>query len=160
MSLLYGLEPGRDRLTVQELADAADALVDRFGSDAEQGGDGDLGQGQAVVEDGGQEPVSQGEDGPAAGAGSGQAGAVAAAFAQAGFALLVMQGQQGGDQVVPLRGGQAGQGWVDQPGKVGAGLVERAGNGADLVVGLGAACSSSRRASCDGSAAGRPSAGR
>ena len=55
---------------VQELADVADALVDRFGPDAEQGGDGDLGQGEALVEDGGQEPVGQGEDGAAAGAGA------------------------------------------------------------------------------------------
>src|ERR1700756_4331014 len=41
---------------VQELADVADALVDRFGPDAEQGGDGDLRQCEAVVQDGGQEP--------------------------------------------------------------------------------------------------------
>ena len=66
---------------VQELADVADALVDRLGPDGEQGGDGDLGQVQAVVEGGGQEPAGEGEDGAAAGAGGGQPGAVAAAFA-------------------------------------------------------------------------------
>jgi hypothetical protein len=54
---------------VKELADLAYASVDGFGSDAEQFGDGDLGQGQVVVEDGGQEPVGQGEDRAAAGAG-------------------------------------------------------------------------------------------
>jgi hypothetical protein len=41
----------------QELAGVADAFVDRFWPYGEQGGDGDLGQGQAVVKDGGQEPV-------------------------------------------------------------------------------------------------------
>ena len=56
---------------VQELADIADALVDRLGPDAEQDGDGDLRQGEALVKDGGQEPVCQGEDGAAAGAGRG-----------------------------------------------------------------------------------------
>jgi hypothetical protein len=39
--------------------DVADALGDRLGPDAEQGGDGDLGQAEALVEDGGQEPVGQ-----------------------------------------------------------------------------------------------------
>jgi hypothetical protein len=53
--------------------------------------DGDLRQGQAVVKDGGQEPVGQGADGAAAGAGGGQAGVVAAALVQASLPLLVMQ---------------------------------------------------------------------
>lgn len=43
----------------QELADVADSLVDGFGPDAEQGGDGDLGQGDALVQGGGQEPVGE-----------------------------------------------------------------------------------------------------
>jgi hypothetical protein len=34
---------------VEELADVAEALADRLGADAEQGGDGDLGQGVAVT---------------------------------------------------------------------------------------------------------------
>ena len=41
----------------QELADVADALADGFGPDAEQGGDSDLRQGEALVQGGGQEPV-------------------------------------------------------------------------------------------------------
>ena len=45
----------------QELAGVADALADRLGPDAEQDGDGDLGQPEAVVRGGGQKPVSQGE---------------------------------------------------------------------------------------------------
>jgi hypothetical protein len=76
---------------VQELADVADAPVDRLGPDAEQDGDGDLRQGQALVEDGGQEPVGEGEEGPAAGARGGQPGTVAAALVEAGLPLLVMQ---------------------------------------------------------------------
>lgn len=44
---------------VQELADVADAFVDGLGPDAEQDGDGDLGQRQALVQGGGQEPVGQ-----------------------------------------------------------------------------------------------------
>ena len=77
--------PGLDGVAglVQELADVADALVDRFGPDAEEGGDGDLGQGEALVQDGGQEPVGEGEDGTAAGAGGGQPRPVAAAGVQA-----------------------------------------------------------------------------
>jgi len=55
---------------VQERAEVTDALVDRLGPDAEQGGDGNLGQAEALVEDGGQEPVGEGEDGAAAGAGA------------------------------------------------------------------------------------------
>ena len=64
---------------VQELADVADALADRLGPDAEQAGDGDLGQGEALVEDGGQEPVGEGADGAAAGSGGSQPRAVTAA---------------------------------------------------------------------------------
>ena len=48
---------------VQELADVADALVDRLRPDAGQGGDGGLGQGKALVQDDGQDAVGQGEDG-------------------------------------------------------------------------------------------------
>jgi hypothetical protein len=50
----------------EELADVADAPVDCSGVDAEQGGDGGLRQGEALVEDGGQEPVGEGADGAAA----------------------------------------------------------------------------------------------
>ena len=103
------------------------ALADRLGADAEQGGDGDLGQAQAVVQDGGQEPVGQGEDGPAAGARGGVPGAVAAAPVQAGLALAVMQGHQGGDQGVPPGGRHPGQRGMAEPGQAGAGLVEGAG---------------------------------
>ena len=56
---------------VQELADVADPPVDRLGQDGEQGGDSDLRQREVLVEDGGQEPVGQGEDGAAPGAASG-----------------------------------------------------------------------------------------
>jgi hypothetical protein len=83
-----------------------------------------------VVEDGGQEPVGQGEKGAAAGAPGGQLGAVAAALVQADFPLLVMQHHQRGDQVVPLAGGQAGQRRVGQPGQVRAGLGWSNGSGA------------------------------
>ena len=80
---------------VQELADIADALVDRLGPDAEQGGKGDLRQGEALVEDGGQEPVGQGEDGAAAGSlACLDAGAVAAALVQAFFPLHSMTGNR------------------------------------------------------------------
>jgi hypothetical protein len=80
---------------VQELADVADALVDRLGPDSEQGGDGDLGQGKAVVQGGGQEPVGQGEDGAAAGSlACLDAGAVAAALVQAFFPLHSMTGNR------------------------------------------------------------------
>jgi hypothetical protein len=84
---------GRDGVSglAEELADVADALVDRFGPDAEQGGDGDLGQGETLVEDGGQEPVGEGEDRAAAGAGGGQPRAVAAAGVQACLPLLVVR---------------------------------------------------------------------
>jgi hypothetical protein len=40
---------------LQELADVSDALVHGLGPDAEQGGDGNLGQPEAVVEHGGEE---------------------------------------------------------------------------------------------------------
>jgi hypothetical protein len=80
---------------VQELADVADALVDCLGPDSEQGGDGDLGQGKAVVQGGGQEPVGQGEDGAAAGSlACLDAGAVAAALVQAFFPLHSMTGNR------------------------------------------------------------------
>ena len=42
-------------------------LLDRLRPDAGQGGDGGLGQGKALAQDGGQERVGQGEDGPIAG---------------------------------------------------------------------------------------------
>ena len=71
---------------------------------------GDLRQGEALVEDGGQDPVGEGEDGAAAGAGGGQSRAVTAAGVQAGFPLLVVEGHQHGDQGVPVLGGQPGQG--------------------------------------------------
>jgi hypothetical protein len=122
---------------VQELADVPDAPVDRLRPDAEQGGDGDLRQGKALVQDGGQEPVGQGEDGPASDAGGDQPRAVAAALVQAGLPLLVMQGQQRGDQGVPLLGRQAGQRRVGQPGQIGAGLVERPGGTGGRVVVFG-----------------------
>ena len=102
---------------VQELADVTDALVDCLGPDAEQDGDGDLGQRQALVEGGGQEPVCQGQDRAAAGAGSGQPRAVAAALIQARLPLLVMQAHQRGDQGVPLPGRQPGQRRVAEPGQ-------------------------------------------
>ena len=50
----------------------------------EQGGDGDLGQGEALVEDGGQEPVGEGEHGAPAGAGGGGRGAGSGSFPAAG----------------------------------------------------------------------------
>ena len=90
---------------VQELADVADAPVDRLGPDGEQGGDGDLRQGEALVEGGGQEPVGQGEDGAAPGARGGQPRAVTAALVQVRFAPLVMERHQRGDQGVPFPGG-------------------------------------------------------
>ena len=61
-----------------------------------------------------------------------------AAVVQARLPLLVMQRHQRGDQGIPVRGWQAGQRWVAEPGQVGAGPVERVGSAADLVVGLGA----------------------
>jgi len=77
----------------RKLTDVADVLVDRLGPDAEQGGDGHLRQGEALVQDDGQEPVGQGEDGGRCPGRLG--GAAAAALVQAGFPLLVMQGQFG-----------------------------------------------------------------
>jgi len=112
---------------VQELADVADALVDRLRPDAGQGGDGGLGQGKALVQDGGQEAVGQGEDGPAADAGCDQPRAVAAALVQAHLPLLVMRRHTRGDQGAPLLGRQAGQHRVAEPGQVGAGPVEWSG---------------------------------
>ena len=73
------------------------------------------GRREALVEDGGQEPVGQGEDGAAAGARGGQPGAVAAALVQAGFPLLVVQRHQRGDQGVPSRAGSpVSAGWQSQ----------------------------------------------
>jgi hypothetical protein len=72
--------------------------------------DGDLGQGKALVQDGGQEAVGQGEDGPAADAGCDQPRAVAAALVQARVPLLVMRRHQRGDQGVPLLGRSNGPG--------------------------------------------------
>jgi hypothetical protein len=123
---------------VQELTDLADSPVDRLGPDIEHGRDDDLRQGEALVEGGGQEPVGEGEDGAAASAGGGQPWAVAAALIQAGFALLVMQRHQRGDQGIPLVDGQAGQGRVGQPGQVRAGPTGRVRGGIDLLLGLGA----------------------
>jgi hypothetical protein len=112
---------------VEELADVAEALADRLRANVKQGGDGDLGQGVAVVQDGGQEPVGQGEDGAAACARGGEPGAVAAALGQAGLSLAVVQRHQGSDQGVPPSGRQPGQCRVAEPGQAGAGLVEGAG---------------------------------
>src|SRR5450755_2975331 len=122
---------------VQELADVADALVDCLGPDAEQGGDGDLGQGEALVEDGGQEPVGEGEDGAAAGSGGSHPGAVTAACVQVRFALLVVECQQRGDQGVPVAGGQPGDGRAGEPDQIGTGQAEGVGSAAGLVVFLG-----------------------
>ena len=136
---------------VEQSSDVADAPVDGFGADAEQGGDGDLGQGEPVVEEGGQEPVGEGEDGAAAGAGAGLAGAVAAAFVQLGFPLVVVQGGERGDQGVPLG--------ADSPVRAGWHSQARSGlgwsNGSGAAPGSagrarGAGCSSSRRASRGG----------
>ena len=106
MEVVQAGEPARSGLDgvpglVQELADAP---VDCLGPDAEQRGDGDLGQGEALVEDGGKEPVGEGEHGTAAGPGGGQPGPVTAALVQAGFPLLVMQRHQPGDEGIPLVG--------------------------------------------------------
>ena len=109
-------------------------LLDGLGPDAEQGGDGDLGQPVTVVQDGGQQPVGQGEDRAAAGSRGGLPGLVAAALVQGGLALLVVERHQGGDQGVPLGGGQAGQRGVAEPGQCGAGLVERIGGGGWLAL--------------------------
>jgi len=57
------------------------------------------------VEDGGQEPVGEGEDGAAAGSGGSHPGAVTAACVQVRFALLVVECQQRGDHGVPVAGG-------------------------------------------------------
>ena len=90
------------------------------------------------MQDSGQEPVGQGEDGPPAGARCGQPGAVAAAFAQAGFPLLVVQHYQCCDQGVPLPGWQPGQCRVAEPGQIGAGSAGRIRDTGGLVVVLGA----------------------
>jgi hypothetical protein len=87
---------------LQELTQLAELPVDRLGSDGEEGGDGDLRQAQPVVQGGGQEPVGEGEYGSAAGARGGQAGAVAAAVVQARLAALLVQGDERGEQGVPL----------------------------------------------------------
>jgi hypothetical protein len=136
-----GLQAGGVRAGVpglgQELADVADALVDRFRADAEQDSDGDLGQREALVQDGGQEPVGQGEDGAAAGAGAVSRGRWPRRLSRLVFALLAVEGHQGGDQGVPVLGRQASQRWMVQPGQVGAGPVKRIGGTGDLVVCLG-----------------------
>jgi hypothetical protein len=111
---------------LQELADVSDPLVHGLGPDAEQGGDGDLGQPEAVVEHGGEEPVGQGEDGAAAGSRA-CLHAGPPALVPGGLALLVVERHERGDQGVPVLGRQAGQGGVAEPGQVRAGLVERAG---------------------------------
>ena len=101
------MRPGLDGVSglFKELADVADALVDRLWPDSEQGGDGDLRQGQVLVQDRGQKSVGQGEDGAAAGSRGSQPGAVTAALVQAGLPLLVVQGYQRGDQSIPFLGG-------------------------------------------------------
>jgi hypothetical protein len=60
---------GLDRVPglVQELANVADALVDRLCPDTNSATAGDLRQSQALVEGDGQEPVGEAEDGTAAG---------------------------------------------------------------------------------------------
>jgi hypothetical protein len=75
---------------VEQVSGVADAPVDGFGADAEQGGDGDLGQGVAVVQDGSQYPVGEGEGGTTSGAGAGLSGTVSASFVQLGFPLLMV----------------------------------------------------------------------
>ena len=42
---------------LEQLVDIADALVDRLGPDAEEGGDDDLRQGEPLMQSGGQEAV-------------------------------------------------------------------------------------------------------
>ncbi len=44
---------------LRKLTDVADAIVDRLGPDTEEGGDGDLRQGEALVQDDGQELVAR-----------------------------------------------------------------------------------------------------
>ena len=67
----------------QEQADVADVAADVFVPDVVQGGDGPVGQAVAVVQDGGDELVGEGDPGVAAVAGQ-LAGAVAAAAVQGG----------------------------------------------------------------------------
>jgi hypothetical protein len=75
------------------------------------------GQGVAVVQEGSQNPVGEGEDGSAAGAGSGQPWTVTASLVQVRFPLAGMQRHQCGDQGVPLWCGKSGQGGMVQPGR-------------------------------------------
>jgi len=84
------------------LTDVAELPVDRFGSDREQGSDGDLREAEPVMQGGGEEPVGEGEYGSAAGAGGGHPGPMATALVQAGLALLVVQGEQGAEQGIPF----------------------------------------------------------
>jgi hypothetical protein len=69
---------------IQQASDVADALVDGLGPDTEQASDSHLGQSEPIVEDGGQEPVGEGEDGAAAGSGADPPGPVAASFVHLG----------------------------------------------------------------------------
>lgn len=139
------------------MAEVAHAGVDGLGCDAEQLGDGDLWQGQAVVEHDGQQPVGQGEDRAAAGgAVTFDAWSLASALLKSGFSLFVVQGQEPVDEFGPRFRGQAGDRGVGQPGKARSGRVEssrgwvrrtgrvcrRCGRTAP-----GATCSSSPRAS-------------
>ena len=82
----------------QQFPDVPQAPVDCLGADAEQGGDGDLGQAVPAMEDGGQEPVGECEDRAAPGAPVALgAWAVAASFVQVRLALSFVEGGQRGD---------------------------------------------------------------
>ncbi|MFC4611040.1 hypothetical protein ACFO9E_25075 [Streptomyces maoxianensis] len=85
------------------MADVADAPVDCFGADIEEGSDGDLGQGVSLVEDCGQQPVGESEDRAAPGAAvTFDAWAVAASFVQFLFALVLVECGQRGDDGPPV----------------------------------------------------------
>ena len=79
----------------QEQADVADVAADVFVAGLVQGGDSPVGQAVAVVQDGGDELVGEGDPGAAVVAGQ-LAGAVAAAAVQGGFAELGGWPGQGG----------------------------------------------------------------
>jgi hypothetical protein len=102
---------GGDGVTgsVEQGADVADVLVDRLGPDAGQDGEGGRGQAEALMQDGGEQSVGEGEPRAAAGPGGDLSGAAAAA-GQGVVAVCGVQREKRGQQDGPGGGGAARSG--------------------------------------------------
>lgn len=111
---------------VEEPAGLADGPVEGHGCDGEERGDGDLGEFEPLVEDGGQEPVDEGEAGAPASVEPDDGGLLpvaAASLMEVCFPLSRTGRCQLGDQRVPLLVRDAGEGGMGQPVPAGAGFV-------------------------------------